>query len=248
MKIHCLFFSFPILGVMGRTPFYDHKLDPGIDITAEVVSTSTHQIHTNKLKTDLNLVDQAPFHVGLPLLHGEKSLQARHLLARYTIEPGEDGSTQRVDNLPSGWSYQDCYADTNGPTLYTYTDNGIDYPSAYYEQGDNSKPNGVSAVNCINYCDGQGYPYAGLEYHYQCSCGYRLRPGNNPSTGCTMKCYGINPQNETCGGGNRMQIYSKVSWIFVKICLRALLAKVGSFFICMGFDVSMSLYLYRYLR
>jgi hypothetical protein len=192
MKIHGFFILAPILGVVGRAPLHVDKLNAEVALPSSVTISPT-----NPLKTGLNLFGR----------------DAHRLQSRYTLEPGEDGSTQRVNDLPSGWRYQDCYANDNGPTLYAYTLGGTNYPSAHYEQGDNTKPNGVSAVNCINYCAGQGYPYAGLEYHYQCTCGSRLRAGNNPSTGCTLKCYGINPQNETCGGENRMQIYTNVSGV-----------------------------------
>jgi hypothetical protein len=211
MKTHILFLLAPILGVTGKTPLRAHKFNPraeGVDKPYDrYAGVRGVRAQAAAIKFDLGPIVDAPYKSAKFAARNANPVEAHHLEARYTVEPGEDGSTQRVTNLPSGWQYQDCYADTNGLTLYSFTEDNIAYGSDSYSQGDNTQPNGVSATNCINYCGAKGYPYAGLEYHYQCYCGYRIRPGNSPSTGCTMKCYGINPQNETCGGSNRMQIY-----------------------------------------
>jgi hypothetical protein len=213
MKTDILFLLAPILGVAGKNPLRAHKFNPraqGVDKPYDRYA-GVRDVRAQAAAINFNLgpIVDAPYNSAKFAAHDANPVEAHHLEARYTIEPGEDGSTQRVNNLPSGWAYQDCYADTNGPTLYSFTEDNIAYSTDSYSQGDNTQPNGVSATNCINYCGAKGYPYAGLEYHYQCYCGYRIRPGNSPSTGCTLKCYGINPQNETCGGSNRMQIYSQ---------------------------------------
>ena len=202
MKAELFFLLAPILGVMGRTaPLRAHRLNPGSEGLANVyprypnVKAQAKALHVD-LKRD----------VKVPIKPGDITPRAAsHLEARYTIEQGEDGSSQKVSGLPAGWRYQDCYADTNGKTLYSFTEDAISFSSDGYENGNAGDPQAVSATTCINYCASKGYPYAGLEYHYQCLCGYRVRPNNAPSTGCTGKCYGF--PLETCGGDNRMQIY-----------------------------------------
>lgn len=51
--------------------------------------------------------------------------------------------------LPSAWSYVGCYTDsTSVRTLRT----------------DSYADDSMTEVSCINFCNGKGYPYAGVEY------------------------------------------------------------------------------------
>ena len=74
------------------------------------------------------------------------------------------------------------------------------------EQADSSS---LTIENCISTCVGLGYVVAGLEYSQQCFCDNFTRNGANLTTDsdCAMTCSG--DTTETCGGPNRMSIYSK---------------------------------------
>jgi hypothetical protein len=50
---------------------------------------------------------------------------------------------------------------------------------------------------CMAWCAGQGYEYAGVQYGSQCFCGDSFGT-YGPSSACTMPCSGNS--NETCGG------------------------------------------------
>ncbi|KAI0059609.1 WSC-domain-containing protein [Artomyces pyxidatus] len=65
-------------------------------------------------------------------------------------------------------------------------------------------------VLCAEYCDIQGYYYAGLEYGDECWCGNDL--GNStqaPLGDCHMVCQGDYYHGEFCGGRERLTVYQK---------------------------------------
>lgn len=57
--------------------------------------------------------------------------------------------------LPSGWSYSGCYTDNTDPRTL-HSDSYVD--------------SAMTESSCINYCNGKGYPYAGIEYGVECYC------------------------------------------------------------------------------
>jgi hypothetical protein len=67
--------------------------------------------------------------------------------------------------------------------------------------------NTMTNQNCINFCNGKGYPYAGTEYAGQCFCGTSIMsPGaNTTDSDCNMACTG--DATQPCGAGNRLSVY-----------------------------------------
>jgi hypothetical protein len=68
---------------------------------------------------------------------------------------------------------------------------------------------GMTVGRCVDACQKKGYSYAAVEYSTECFCGSAI---NSPSVKakeaeCNMKCSGDSSQ--TCGGGNRMNVYAK---------------------------------------
>ncbi|MCJ1398945.1 hypothetical protein MMC11_002146 [Xylographa trunciseda] len=102
--------------------------------------------------------------------------------------------TGSATGLPAGWSYQGCYVDgTNGRIIAN--------------QEPDSQTNTIEV--CVSTCVGLGYSVAGLEYGVQCFCGNNIVNGGAlapEDTDCNVACAGNS--KETCGGGNRMSIYS----------------------------------------
>ncbi|KAF8263422.1 copper radical oxidase [Lactarius quietus] len=95
--------------------------------------------------------------------------------------------------LPAGWTSLGCYSDNvNGRALTSasYTDTV-----------------GMTVESCVNFCNGQNYIYAGVEYAQECYCGNIITGGSASvaSSDCNFACKG-NP-SETCGAGNRLNMY-----------------------------------------
>lgn len=65
----------------------------------------------------------------------------------------------------------------------------------------------MTIENCINFCDGQNFNYAGLEWYQECYCGNYIINGGaeTTSTDCSFPCTG--DANEVCGAGNRLSMY-----------------------------------------
>ncbi|WVF71754.1 hypothetical protein IAT40_006562 [Kwoniella sp. CBS 6097] len=96
-------------------------------------------------------------------------------------------------NLPSGWSSVSCVKEgTSGRALASAR----------------TSSSSMTPETCINYCAGQGWQYAGVEYGSECYCGDYLANGADlslTSGGCTMSCSGDKAQ--VCGGSNALQLY-----------------------------------------
>jgi WSC domain len=104
-------------------------------------------------------------------------------------------STSSSTAVPTGWTYQGCYADA-------YNNLGR---TLMYQQPDNAA---LTRESCISTCAGLGYPVAGMEYYTQCFCdtGLRNSAPKEPETDCNTACGGNSA--EECGGPNRLSIYS----------------------------------------
>lgn len=92
------------------------------------------------------------------------------------------------------WTYKGCWVDNaNGRILNQ-------------QLPDNQT---LTPQTCIAMCAAQGYSVAGAEYSFQCFCDNFIRNGGqlaNSDSECNAACAGDNTQ--TCGGGNRLSIYS----------------------------------------
>lgn len=61
---------------------------------------------------------------------------------------------------------------------------------------------------CVNFCNDNGYIYAGTEYALQCFCGATVAAAAtqvNGSTDCVMPCAGNS--SEICGGSSRLSLF-----------------------------------------
>jgi hypothetical protein len=100
--------------------------------------------------------------------------------------------------IPSGWSYQGCWADNvnnTGRSLNFEMDTAANEPSMTREL-------------CVSLCANAGYPVSGTEYYYQCFCDTGMRNGATqiaPSL-CNTPCQGNT--TEMCGGPNALSVYS----------------------------------------
>ncbi|CEL06505.1 hypothetical protein ASPCAL09681 [Aspergillus calidoustus] len=64
---------------------------------------------------------------------------------------------------------------------------------------------------CVALAKAGSWRYAGVEYSRQCFVGNQMHGGTQfASSDCNMPCSGNG--GETCGGGNRIQIYSDTTW------------------------------------
>lgn len=83
-----------------------------------------------------------------------------------------------------------------------------DTPSSRALTGPSFCDDTVSEEQCIAFCDGHGYPVAGVEYGRECYCGYSLGPSGTKQSelDCNMPCKG-NP-DELCGAGNRLNVFT----------------------------------------
>jgi hypothetical protein len=96
-------------------------------------------------------------------------------------------------SIPTAWTSQGCWIDgAHGRIL------GKQIPD--------SDSNTVE--QCVNTCIGLGYTVAGVEYGVQCFCDSAIQNGGAKTldADCNMPCQGN--YAETCGAGNRMNIYA----------------------------------------
>jgi hypothetical protein len=98
--------------------------------------------------------------------------------------------------VPPGFTYTGCYTEASqGRAL-----------SADSYSNDN-----MTVESCAAYCNGN-YQYIGVEYARECYCGQYLNNGSVAAPGgesdCNMACGGNSA--ESCGGGNRLNIYVRL--------------------------------------
>jgi len=90
------------------------------------------------------------------------------------------------------WESLGCYTDdVNARTLSTPV--GV--------TGDMTVP------ACVQACQADNFPLAGLEFATQCFCGTTIDNGNTPAdSGCNMVCQGNS--STLCGGPDRLNLYN----------------------------------------
>ncbi|XP_071965695.1 uncharacterized protein [Antedon mediterranea] len=91
----------------------------------------------------------------------------------------------------TGISYLGCFKDASSRAM----------PAAFTENND------MTIEFCIQYCNGLGHLYSGLQYYRQCFCGDETynNLGQMPESDCNCPCDG-NAQ-QICGGGWRNSVY-----------------------------------------
>ncbi len=101
--------------------------------------------------------------------------------------------------LPSGWSVAStaCIAEgTTGRAL----------------SGASTTSNSMTISMCLNYCQGKGFQYAGIEYSGECYCDNALENGallSITSKNCDMPCSGM--PGTICGGPGALSLYQNPS-------------------------------------
>ena len=95
----------------------------------------------------------------------------------------------------SDWSYQGCYADE--PDIQRRA-------LPYYQ--DQAKD--MTVDKCLSECASHGYPYAGLEFKYECYCS--KRPPTLPKVSddkCDIPCGKADGDDRPCGGSAVVSVY-----------------------------------------
>ncbi|KAI9438941.1 copper radical oxidase [Lactarius indigo] len=101
--------------------------------------------------------------------------------------------------LPAGWTSQ-------GMLLVVCIRDNVDGGRAL-TSGGYVDATGMTVESCVNFCDGQNFIYAGIEYAQECYCGNIISHGSASvaSSDCSFACTG--DASEKCGAGNRLNLY-----------------------------------------
>lgn len=101
--------------------------------------------------------------------------------------------------LPDGWSVAPAACVAEGTT-------GRALSAASTASGS------MTISICLNYCQGKGYQYAGIEYSGECYCDDTLQNGASillMSPNCNMQCSGST--GTVCGGPGALSLYQNPS-------------------------------------
>ncbi|KAG8780565.1 hypothetical protein FRC16_003098 [Serendipita sp. 398] len=91
-----------------------------------------------------------------------------------------------------GWTPVGCASENSGETLLN---------------GARTTITSMTVGKCLNYCNQQGFSFAGLKNKNQCTCGKTLNTSKVSSNyACNLACDG--DLNEYCGAANRVAVYS----------------------------------------
>ncbi|KAH6706246.1 WSC domain-containing protein [Leptodontidium sp. MPI-SDFR-AT-0119] len=100
-----------------------------------------------------------------------------------------------------GWYAAGCYVDAGGSRTLRY---GMQVPGG---------AGSMTVEACNSVCQDSKYTIAGVEYGGECYCDNSYQNGGGPApdgnSGCNMPCNGN--ANETCGGSNRLNVYTYYS-------------------------------------
>lgn len=115
-----------------------------------------------------------------------------------TLTTSTKTTTSTTAPAATGWNFRGCYTDNvSGRALV----NNEVVPGG---------ASGMSIEACQTECHSLGYTLAGVEYGDECYCDNKLENGgviaSDGSAQCNMKC--ANNAAETCGGPNRLDLYS----------------------------------------
>ncbi|KAN0098799.1 WSC domain containing protein, partial [Hyaloscypha variabilis] len=107
------------------------------------------------------------------------------------ISPAPSRLNYRDDVAIPGYTYEGCY--TEATNMRALSD------LAYYNDL-------MTVEDCAAACS--SYTWFGVEYGRECYCGNTLNPGSVPAPAldCDFECPGN--ADETCGAGNRLNMYS----------------------------------------
>ncbi|KAF2084619.1 WSC-domain-containing protein [Saccharata proteae CBS 121410] len=110
------------------------------------------------------------------------------------------GSSKKyyTDVTSDGWAYVGCGSD--------------DYFNRTFAALNTYSADNMTIAFCVEYCESNGYTWAGTEYSSQCYCDNNAPPADRaPVPGligeCDMMCTG--DETQYCGGSNAISIYQK---------------------------------------
>ncbi|TGO09080.1 hypothetical protein BTUL_0180g00130 [Botrytis tulipae] len=82
-------------------------------------------------------------------------------------------------------------------------------PSALLFRTDLNSQN-MTVEICVDFCKGNGYKYAGLEYYGECFCGASVGGPQMSESNCSFPCTGDN--TESCGGNDILSVYQDTTF------------------------------------
>ncbi|KAF7949209.1 hypothetical protein EAE96_008376 [Botrytis aclada] len=85
-------------------------------------------------------------------------------------------------------------------------------PSALLFRTDLNSQN-MTVEICVDFCKGNGYKYAGLEYYGECFCGASVGGPQTSELNCSFPCTGDN--TKSCGGNDILSVYQDTTFPIV---------------------------------
>ncbi|TGO23411.1 hypothetical protein BPAE_0133g00090 [Botrytis paeoniae] len=82
-------------------------------------------------------------------------------------------------------------------------------PSALLFRTDLNSQN-MTVEICVDFCKGNGYKYAGLEYYGECFCGAFVSGPQTSESNCSFPCTG--DTTESCGGNDILSVYQDTTF------------------------------------
>lgn len=106
-------------------------------------------------------------------------------------------------------AYQQYYKDVTSTLNWQYVGCGSDSTSGRTLNSASTSSGSMTVESCINFCQGKGYSYAGLEYASQCYCGDSVASDRAPKAGILGNCFSpcTGDSTEYCGGASALSIY-----------------------------------------
>ncbi|KAI9645759.1 hypothetical protein NHQ30_005191 [Ciborinia camelliae] len=95
--------------------------------------------------------------------------------------------------------YAGCFIDPSSPSALLFRTN--------------INSQNMTVEICVDFCKGNGYKYAGLEYYGECFCGDSVGGPETAETNCSFPCTGN--KNESCGGNDILSVYQDTTFTTV---------------------------------
>ncbi|PQE13221.1 hypothetical protein CJF30_00003133 [Rutstroemia sp. NJR-2017a BBW] len=93
--------------------------------------------------------------------------------------------------------YAGCFVDPSIPSALIDRPTGLDFQN-------------MTIQICVDFCKGNGYKYAGLEYYGECFCGGSVNGMQTDESACSYPCTG--DQTEVCGGFDIISVYQDTTF------------------------------------
>ncbi|TGO59046.1 hypothetical protein BOTNAR_0170g00230 [Botryotinia narcissicola] len=96
----------------------------------------------------------------------------------------------------TGFVYAGCFIDQSSPSALLFRTD--------------LKSQNMTVEICVDFCKGNGYKYAGLEYYGECFCGASVGGPQTYESNCSFPCTGDN--TESCGGNDILSVYQDTTF------------------------------------